>query len=247
MAWSARTRFVAVTLAALAGVALTARLGWWQLDRAAQKTALQQAGEARRALPPVPAAATARTASEAAEQHGRATRLEGRWLAERTVYLDNRQMEARPGFFVVTPLLLADGSAVAVQRGWLPRDFQDRTRINPPVTPDGPVTVAGRIAPPPARLYELGDPSTGPIRQNLDLTAWATEIGVPLRPWSLVQEDAQPSSGPGPDGLWRRWPKPAADVSKHHGYAFQWFALATLIFGLYVWFQLIRPRRRGSR
>jgi surfeit locus 1 family protein len=35
------------------------------------------------------------------------------------------------------------------------------------------------------------------------------------------------------------------DVSKHQGYAFQWFALCALISGLYVWFQLIRPRRRS--
>ena len=40
-----------------------------------------------------------------------------------------------------------------------------------------------------------------------------------------------------------QWPEPAADVQKHYGYAFQWFALCALILGLYVWFQLIRPRR----
>ena len=39
---------------------------------------------------------------------------------------------------------------------------------------------------------------------------------------------------------------PAADVHKHYGYAFQWFALCALIVGLYVWFQLIRPRRRAA-
>ena len=34
--------------------------------------------------------------------------------------------------------------------------------------------------------------------------------------------------------------RPDLGVSKHHGYAFQWFALARLISGLYVWFP-IRP------
>ena len=48
------------------------------------------------------------------------------------------------------------------------------------------------------------------------------------------------------DGLRRDWPAPAADLGKHHGYAFQWFALSTLIMGLYVWFQLIQPRRRAA-
>jgi surfeit locus 1 family protein len=57
-----------------------------------------------------------------------------------------------------------------------------------------------------------------------------------------VQED-----GPKPpqDGLLRQWPEPAADVQKHYGYAFQWFALCALILGLYVWFQIVRPRRTG--
>ena len=34
------------------------------------------------------------------------------------------------------------------------------------------------------------------------------------------------------------------DVGKHHGYAFQWFALSALVIVLYVWFQHIRPARR---
>jgi surfeit locus 1 family protein len=37
---------------------------------------------------------------------------------------------------------------------------------------------------------------------------------------------------------------PAVDVHKHYGYAVQWFSLTALITGLYVWFQLLRPRRR---
>lgn len=231
-------RRLIVLVAAVAGVALTARLGWWQLDRAHQKIARQAEQDARRALPPLPAAELARNAAETAAQAGRSVVLQGRWMADRTVYLDNRPMAGRTGFFVVTPLVLADGSVVAVQRGWLARDFQDRTRIVPPPTPETAVSVTGRIAPEPSRLFELGGAGSGPIRQNLDLAAWGAELGRPLRPMAVLQEDATP------DGLLRDWPRPAADVQKHHGYAVQWFALAALITGLYVWFQLIRPRRR---
>ncbi|WP_425261618.1 SURF1 family protein [Rubrivivax sp. RP6-9] len=230
-----------VLLAAAVGVAVTARLGVWQLDRAAQKTGLQATLDQRRALPPLPAGELAATAAAAAGQHHRAVVLQGRWSAAHSVYLDNRQMNGRPGFYVVTPLLLADGSAVAVQRGWLPRDQAERTRIAPPATPDGVVQVAGRIAPPPGRLYEFDGAASGPIRQNLDLAAFGQESGLALRPLSVVQEDGPLAPA---DGLLRQWPRPAADVHKHHGYAFQWFALATLILGLYVWFQLLRPRLR---
>jgi surfeit locus 1 family protein len=48
------------------------------------------------------------------------------------------------------------------------------------------------------------------------------------------------------DSLLRQWPEVALDVGKHHGYAFQWFALCALIVGLTAWFQFIRPARRNS-
>jgi len=234
-------RSLVVLLAALLGSGLTARLGVWQLDRAAQKTGLQQTLDSRQNLPPLPASALATKAAQAATQQDRAIVVAGRWLADHTVYLDNRQMDAREGFYVVTPLLLADGTAVAVQRGWLPRNFLDRVRVSAPALPPGAVQVAGRIAPPPSRLYDFGGAPTGPIRQNLELDAYAAEVGHALRPLSIVQLDGPLTPA---DGLLRHWPHPAADVQRNYGYAFQWFAMATLILGLYAWFQLIRPRIR---
>ena len=237
------TRSAIVLAAALIGAAATARLGVWQLDRAAQKVALQTAMAQQRALPPMPAGELARDAAAVPSQVHRAVVLRGRWSVPHTVYLENRQMNGQPGFYALTPLLLADGSAVVVQRGWLPRELHDRTRIATPPPPSGEVEVTGRIAPAPARLYEFAGAASGPIRQNLDLAAFARETGLRLRPLTVVQEDG-PRSQDGPhDGLKRQWPAPAADVHKHYGYAFQWFALCALIVGLYVWFQLIRPRR----
>ena len=223
-------------LATVAGVALTASLGVWQLGRAAQKEALQSALDARAGLAPLPQADIATTNADATAQHYRSVLLRGRWLEERTVYLDNRQMNGRPGFFVVTPLQWP-GGAVLVQRGWVARDNDVRTRLPKLVTAGGEVEVAGRIAPPPARLLEFAGAAPGPIRQNLDIDAYAREIGVALRPLSVLQLDGSQAAG---DGLLREWPRPAVDVHKHYGYAFQWFALAALMAGLYVWFQLVR-------
>jgi surfeit locus 1 family protein len=241
MAMALTRRALVILVASLVGAGVTARLGVWQLDRAAQKNALQAALDGRRMLPPLATAELAATEVAASEQHYRPAVLEGRWIAERTVYLDNRQMNGLPGFYVVTPLLLADGTAVLVQRGWEQRNFVDRSRVVAPATSDAVVRVAGHIAPPPGRLFDFAGADSGLIRQNLDLAAYAAEIHRPLRPLSLVQEDGPLTP---PDGLLRQWPRPAADVQKHYGYAFQWFAMATLILGLYVWFQLIRPRQR---
>jgi surfeit locus 1 family protein len=240
---SERGRRWVVLLAALASAGGTARLGLWQLDRAAQKVALQQAIDSRGQLSPLDVQALASTATAAEAQHYRQVHLAGAWVGAHTVWLDNRQMEGAPGLFVVTPLLLGDGTALLVQRGWQPRDPHDRAHIVVPPTPAGTVRLLGRIAPPPARLYDFSAGEGGRIRQNLDIDAFARETGLKLRPLTILQDDSAAFSG---DGLRRQWAKPAVDVDRHYGYAFQWFALSALIAGLYVWFQLIRPRWRRA-
>jgi surfeit locus 1 family protein len=67
-----------------------------------------------------------------ARMHRRVS-LRGRWLEQHTVYLDNRQMDGKPGFYLLTPLQLdgMPGSVVLVQRGWLQRNFIDRSQRLP--------------------------------------------------------------------------------------------------------------------
>ena len=224
-----------VLLAALAGAVLTARLGVWQLDRAQQKLQLQAAIDAEAARAPLDNAALG-----GATVHRRVV-LRGNWVAERTVWLDNRPMDGRAGFYVVTPLRLAGrADAILVQRGWAPRSQADLRQLPPLATPAGEVEVTGRLAASPSRLYELGEGAGGAIRQNLDPAAFAVESGLALLPLTVVQ--AAPAGAD--DGLLRHWPAPDLGLHKHYGYAFQWFALCALIVGLYVWFQLLRPRLR---
>jgi surfeit locus 1 family protein len=118
----------------------------------------------------------------------------------------------------------------------------DRSRLPEIMTPVGEVTVYGRIAAAPGKVYELGDAGTGAIRQNLDAQTVSREHSAVVLNGSLVQLQAgidAPS-----DGLLRNWPLIASGVDKHHGYAFQWFGLCALILILYVWFQIISPLRR---
>ncbi len=239
-------RFWLITLAAVLTMALTASLGRWQLARAAHKQALQAAIDERASRHPL-SSAQLLTASSGADDSGpllhRPVHLQGRWLAEHTLFLDNRQMYGRPGFFVLTPLRLGPPGAavVLVQRGWVPRDFQERSRLPDIATPAGPVQLDGRLAGSPARLYEFAATTADPpgpsrIRQNLDVVAFAAETGLPLLPLTVVQT----GSSEGGAGLARDWPAVDNGVSKHYGYAFQWFGLCALVAILYVWFQLIR-------
>lgn len=214
-------------------------LGVWQLDRAAQKEALQAAMQAQAGKPPLDNVQVMVLAGQG-RMHERGVlyhpvRLSGRWLSDQTVYLDNRQMEAKVGFFVLTPLRLEpQGQVVMVQRGWVPRNFQQREQVPEVQTPVGLVLVEGDIALAPSKLYAPGAPGEGPIRQNLDLDQYRSQTGLPIEAFTVRE------SGPPSQGMRRQWPVINFGIEKHYGYAFQWFALSLLIAGLYLWFQFFR-------
>ncbi len=264
-----RGRFLVVTLAAVLALGATVSLGRWQLSRAAQKEALQARIDAQKQKPPLSQAEFLALGEAARELH-RPVQLRGLWLTAQTVYLDNRQMHGTPGFYVLTPFAL-EGSeqTVMVQRGWVQRNFVDRTQLGVVETPPGIVELTALIEPPPSHLFELGAkaapapaasaaapapaasgptaPAPGiqgssPIRQNLDLEAFRAETQLPLRTDVSLQQ-----SGPASEGLQRDWPAPALGLERHYGYAFQWFGLSALVVILYVWFQFISPFRRARR
>ena len=238
---NARWKFGLITAVALLSILATLSLGRWQLGRAAQKVALQNSTEAQGQLIRLDAPALLASTDALREVHRRVL-LRGKWLAQHTVLLDNRQMNGKVGYYVVTPLQLEGETAVVlVQRGWLARNFLDRNAVPQVETPAGWVSLEGRIAPPPSKLYELGSSGEGLIRQNIDLPSFKTETGMPLLNVSVQQTGARS------EGLLREWPVLGSGVDKHYGYAFQWFALSGLIAILYVWFQIVRrfifPRR----
>ncbi len=227
-------KFYFITLAAVFFTGLGIVLGFWQLGRAAQKEALQAQIQTQGAQVPLTALELQALAPGAVPLY-RPARLSGTWEQAHTVYLDNRQMNDKVGFFVLTPLRLqGTGQVVLVQRGWVGRNFEVRTQIPQVETPQGLVWVEGLIAPAPSKLFELGAAASGPLRQNLDLRQFSQETGLMLADFTIRQ------TGAASDGLLRDWPPVALGVEKHYGYAFQWFALAVLIIGLYCWFQIIR-------
>ena len=232
-------RFWLVTLAAAASLCATLALGAWQLGRAGDKLALQAAIQERMAMPAL--GQRALLSDPPADLMHRAVVLRGTWDAQNIVFLDNRQMQGKPGFYVVTPLKLeSSSSAVLVERGWVQRNFVERDRLPAIETAHGLVEVRGRIAPPPGKLYEFAGAGNGRIRQNLDLVQFRAETRL-----ALLDLAVQQSGGPS-EGLLRDWPKPASGVEKNYGYAFQWWALSALIAILYVWFQFIAARRKAA-
>ena len=234
-------RFLIVLLAALVVVVGTFSLGQWQLRRAAQKEVLQLSLQTMNKLAVLDTPGLLQL-PDPAQAKDRTVLLTGRWAVANTVYLDNRPMGEKTGFWVYTPLVLAGSDrTVLVQRGWVPRNFMDRSQLPPVETPAGTVTVTGRIAPPPSKLYSFDGADLSQIRQNLDIASFRQETGLALLNMSVVQ------LGLASEGLLRDWPAPNLGVDKHYGYALQWFALSGLTVGLFGWFQVWVPWRRRSQ
>lgn len=255
-------------IAALVAVILTVALGQWQLRRAAQKEAYQARVDAALAAPPFAPDSYDWPALEH-ELPLRRVSARGYWMPQLAVFLDNRQHAAKPGFYVLMPLVLtdvanagADGdrysdryrehnlaidgnrgdakpsmeNVLIVNRGWLPRDPADRTRIAPFDTPVGLVKIEGLLLADEPKLLELGTAPPGRlggIWQNFDFERFSAvmERSVNSRPLRLILRQTSES----PDGLLRDWQRENAmqsQIDRHHGYAFQWFSLAALIVAL---------------
>ena len=238
-------------------VAILSSLGRWQLQRADERRAILAAIEAGRAQP-----ALALTADTPAAQltAWRPAHASGFWLADKSVLLENRNHEGKPGYWLATPLLLNAGSrtAVLVLRGWLPRVIPGQGELHLPVPLRGEQSVSGELATHVPRLLELwGAADSGrmpttlplpggatPMLQNLDVQNFADATGLTMLPTVLTQNQ-------GDDELVRDWPQPSVDFNQNLGYAMQWFAFAAiaaiawLVVAVRAW---LRWRQRaGSR
>lgn len=212
-------------LLALAVAAVFARLGHWQLDRAAEKEAISARFEARQGLPPLSLADLAEKGTDIEEYP---LQVEGRFDNARTFYIENQPRGPRAGFHVITPFLPEgdDRNAILVNRGWIPAgpDMQ----ALPPVPDATARQVRGTVAWP-SPYFIVGEPDYRqyPLRVGrIETDKLSAALGTGLRPFLLRLYPAEP------DGFVREW-SPAARLgsppAKHRAYAFQWFSLAAAV------------------
>ena len=244
-----RARAVVPTLAALALAATAVSLGNWQLRRADEKRAMQAQ---RDAADRDAAVQVAPGDLDAATLDGRRVVARGRLRAERTVFVDNRTHKGIAGFHVLSPLRITGSDRhVLILRGWIARDPRDRTRLPDLRTPSGEVEIEGLAQRDLERVLELGrSPPPGPqdrLWQNADVATFAQWSGLAMQPLVVRQTVAPREGGTDrDDGLVRQWPDPGSGVDKHLGYAFQWYALAVLVAGLWIRFVLFRTGKAGK-
>jgi surfeit locus 1 family protein len=220
------------TLATIAAIALFVTAGNWQRGRMVEKETRRAQFDAATAGPPLVAAAlpASRDSAAWAELRYRPVTVAGAYDAARQIYIDNRVHAGRAGYHVVTPLVLDDGRAVLVVRGWVPAGAT-RAEIPAAPPPAGPVVVHGRLAIPSSGYLELTrDAATDRVWPNLDPARFAAAKGVDVLP-AVVEETRAPVPD---DGLVRDWPTPDFGVDKHRMYMLQWYAFAVLAAVLWV-------------
>lgn len=150
-------------------------------------------------------------------------RMTGSYLEDEQVLVRNRPRNGQPGFEVLTPLQLTDGSVFIVDRGWLPTgNAQDLPDVVP-APPTGEITVTARLKPGEPALQGRGA-AAGQIA-TVELAQFADRIDAPVYTAAyglLESEDPAPADA-------RPLPafKPELDEGSHLSYAFQW-----LVFGL---------------
>ena len=193
-------RDVTLGVAAILVATACVLLGRWQLNRLAQRRARNAVLAARLALPPLQAQRD--IPADSARQRRVVAQGVYDFSAERT--WAGRSFQGTPGVALVTPLRLADGSAVLVDRGWVPSPdafHVDHALYREPDT----ATVTGIALVPPRG------------RGDVAVTGF-----LPF----VIQAELPES--PANRGLPRRWPPPTLDDGPHLSYAIQWFSFAVI-------------------
>jgi surfeit locus 1 family protein len=195
---------------ALSIAALCVRLGFWQLHRLTARRARNARIVAARARSPIDL-----TGQGVSPDSARDRRIQARGVYDyqhERVWA-GRTREGAPGVAVLTPLRLPDGSAVFVDRGWVP-------------SPDARhVDLARWREPDTAWIAGLGLPAPrdrGDVRPDV----LADSLPYAVLPFvvQLLPTDS-PRTRPAP----LRWPAPEPGAGPHLSYAIQWFSFAAII------------------
>jgi surfeit locus 1 family protein len=229
-------KWILATLLVLAGTALCIRLGIWQLDRLDQRRAFNAQFLSARAMSPLDLNNIG--SEDLTKLEWRAVTVTGEYDFENQIALRNQYYADQYGYHLLTPLRFS-GTAVLVDRGFIPADGNSAPSDWRKYDEPGTVTVKGQI-----RL-EQTKPSFGGVADalpangeklelwnNADITRISNQMPYPMLP-VLVQPDMGASDTEPPIPY-----QPEVEISEgpHMGYALQWFTFATILFVGYPFF-----------
>lgn len=219
-------------------------LGFWQLDREAQKEALQSNWEARLGETPV----TVDRVREMEDPAFVAVGLEGQYDVAHSFLLDNRTYQGRVGYEVITPLKTRNGRTVLINRGWVPQGASRQALPDLEPLP-GHHTLVANVHVPDGDLIMLGEENrfTGwpRLMQQADPGRMYEELGIPAQERGLDHMLRLQENMPGE--LARNWQPVNTLPEKHRAYAVQWFAMATALLVLFLYSCFPRREARETK
>ena len=223
-------RSLALAVAFAIGCAL---LSWWQFARRQETVAANVliAANATAAPRPLNDVLTARTAYRP-NQEWTAVRMTGAYLTSRQLLVRNRVHDDNPGFEVLTPLVLADGSVFVVDRGWVPIGTRQDRPDSVPAPPGGTVTVVALLQGNEHALVGRTAPAGEIPSVDLDEVAARQHAPTYTGAYGLLQSES-PTPGTAPIVLGPT--VSGVDEGTHLSYAIQWILFALLGFGGLAW------------
>jgi len=239
-----RPRWIISHVFVLAMVVAFIFAGFWQLSRLQEKRDRNDRVTARTAEEVADAADLARPGdyAGAADLEFRRTTATGTYLADQEVLVRARSRDSAPGSWILTPLLLNDGTAVVVNRGWISNGGQFESVPKRFRAPDGEVTVSGLVRKTETRgRFGPKDPATGTL-ENLaraDVARIDQQIDGDVLPFYLQLQEQDPAITPQDP---RPVPAPELDEGPHLSYALQWFTFALMTVIIYP--LILRRRAR---
>lgn len=217
--------------------ALGVSLAQWQTHRAEQKEALALLADQQRRLPPL---VLTSPISKDIQLERRDVALQGEFINEWPMYLDNRPHNGVAGFYVLMPFRLKGSDLhVMIVRGWQARNPNNRLSLPPLRTPSGNLKVLGVARHQLDKVLQLGAPepyAKAAIIQNFDLQEIQKQTKLRFADFFVEQTSAID------DELRRDWPQSIVGADKHRAYAFQWYALAIMA----IIFFVVTGFRRGK-
>jgi cytochrome oxidase assembly protein ShyY1 len=223
-----RPSWIGLLLAAVAVAVGCIGLGRWQLDRLADREARNAAVESAQAADPVPVGSLLSLNQPfASATQWRRVNATGRYDVAQEVLLRSQLDSGRAGFHVLTPLVTDDGTALLVNRGWIPIEPSgDATRApDVPTPPDGDVSVLGRVRELQPVRAARAVPAADIVRLvPVDLLGLAGSLPYPVFSAYVELVEQQPSGRAQPELL----EPPELTAGPHLAYALQWFLFSGL-------------------
>ena len=207
-------------------------LGYWQLERAEQKRAIQAEFSASYNKSAV-VLNDYQKRDEPGSLRWRPVIISGRYTGS-AYFLDNQVYRGEPGYRIYAPLKLSGSDdVVLVERDWQPLG-DGRQRLPAIELPQGNMHLQGRVVPAPATGIMLGEHRIQRMTkqryrvQRIKPAELASHSGTNLLPY-VVRLDKAPHAGDD-----RRAALNGFGSERHVGYAFQWFALAVTLVIIYL-------------